>query len=502
MSADTGKTWSLRTPFNNFNNSCIKDISFFDDNIGLATTQNGEVYITQDQGLSWIQHIPANPFRFRPSIESACFCGTANNIIACSYAGDRYVSNDGGITWKITLADSLAYQVRAGSGGTAYLVGGFDRGISAGAHLYETNDFGATWFMRPGVFDWDSYSFVRDQCDTSIFYVVNDNLAARINRTSHIFISQNDGASWNSADAQTLPHHCGSISAAPNAIFVQTYSGISRSTDQGRSWKNIGGPPNIVDTRFVSAIDNNVIVAVDSFGSVWVTYNSGGDSLSYTSGNKLSLQTADQQIDTIGGSVAVPISVNGIGSPIDIEMVVHYDQQRIYKGTDSTNNVKLDIVNQSWSGRSRIHIPDANSSGILAYSYFDVYNDSSKKTSVTFDSVIFCMKYLNTSAASIITPASTCGADIVTRFMRDSTFPQLSIVPNPSSGDISISTSRDLGEVKIIIYDMVGVKRGENTITLNKSTAAKFILPVMSGVYSVRVTSLSRMYDLRVVVNR
>ncbi len=502
MSRDTGKSWSLRTPFNNFNNSCIKDISFFDDNIGLATTQNGEVYITQDQGLSWKQHVPPNPFRYRPSIESGCFIGTANNIIACSYAGDRYVSGDGGTTWGITLADSLANQVRAGSGGTAYLTGGFDRGIPIGAHLYETNDFGATWFMHPGVFDWDSYSFERDHCDTSIFYVVNDDLAARTNKISRVLVSQNTGASWSGADVQTIPHHCGSISAAQNAIFVQTYSGISRSTDQGRSWKDLGGPPNYTDTRFVTAINNNIVVAVDSFGSVWVTNTSGGDSLSYTDASDLSLLTADQQSDTIGGSAAVPISLNGIGSPIDVELIVHYNSQLAYKGTYSKNNIQLDIAGQSWSGRSRIRIQGANSLGILAYSYFDIFNDSSKKLRVTFDSVFFCADYSSAQAISNITTVPICGADIIAHFIRDSSFPNLTVMPNPSSGDISISSSRDLGEVHVIIYDISGIKRGENNIILFKDIPEKLIFPVVNGVYSVRVISPTRIYDLEVVVNR
>ncbi len=502
MSSDTGKSWSLRTPFNNFNNSCIKDISFFDDNIGLATTQNGEVYITQDQGISWKQHVPRNPFRFRPSIESGCFVGTANNIIACSYAGDRYVSMDGGATWMITLADSLANQVRSGSGGTAYLIGGFDRGISVGAHLYETNDFGASWFMHPGVFDWDSYSFERDHCDTSIFYVVNDDLAARTNKISRVLVSQNTGSSWSGSDGHTIPHHCGSISAAQNAIFVQTYSGISRSTDRGRSWKDLGGPPNYTDTRFVTAINNNVVVAVDSFGSVWVTSNSGGDSLSYNDVSTLSLLTADQQNDTIGGSVAVPISLNGIGSPIDAELIVHYNSELVYKGTYSVNHLRLDIAGQSWSGRSRIRIPDANSSGIIAYSYFDIFTDSSKKTNVTFDSIFFCTDYSSTRATSTITTVSICGEDILSRFIRDSSFPDLSVMPNPSNGDISIFSSCDLGNVHVIIYDMLGINRGENNITLYKNTPAKLISPVANGVYSVQVISPARIYDLRVVVNR
>ena len=502
MSSDTGKTWSMRTPFTNFNNSCVKDIAFFDDNIGLATTQNGEIFTTNDQGLTWTQHIPANPFRFRPSIESACFAGSPNNIIACSYAGDRYISNDRGITWNITLADSLANQVHSGSGGTAYIVGGFDRGLSAGAYLYETNDFGASWFRHPGVFDWDSFSFERDRCDTTVFYVVNDQLASKASTTSRVFVSNNTGITWIPHDVQPKQYHCGSISAAQNAIYVQTYSGISRSTDQGASWKDIGGPPNLVDTRFVTAIDNNVIVAVDSFGSVWATYNSGGDSQSYNDGGTISIQTKDQQTDTIGGSVAVPISLNGIGSPIDAELTVHYNSLLDYKGTYSTNNVKLDIPGESWSGRSRVRIPGANSSGILAYSYFDVYGVTTMSTDVTFDSVIFCMNYLSAKATSTITPNSSCSTNILSRFMRDSTFPQLSIMPNPTNGDISISSSQDLGAVNVQIFDMLGVKRIEKSVILHKEIPAKILLTLMNGIYSIRVVSSNKIQDLIVVINR
>jgi hypothetical protein len=208
MSSDTGKSWSLRSPFNGFNNNCVKDISFFDDNTGLVTTQDGEIYITHDKGLSWTQHIPPHPYRNRPSIESAVFLGTPNNILACSYHGDRFVSNDGGTSWKLTISDSVASQVLAGIGGTGYFLGG----LLSGAWLYETNDFGATWLQHPTQIPWDSYSFIRDKCDTSFFYLANDDLAARSDNFSRIFISSNAGTSWNSSDTHKQPYHCGSVS--------------------------------------------------------------------------------------------------------------------------------------------------------------------------------------------------------------------------------------------------------------------------------------------------
>jgi photosystem II stability/assembly factor-like uncharacterized protein len=499
MSADTGKTWSKRSPFNQSlpNNSCIKDISFFDDNIGLATTQNGEVYITQDQGLSWTQHILPNPLR--ASVESGCFAGSPNDIIACNYSGDRYASHDGGATWfGITGTDNFASEVLPAGGGLTYLISG----TFSGSRLWQTNQFGNAWTSSGlATFNWDSYSFARDRCDTQVFYVANDDFVARTDNFSRIFVTTNSGGSWAEFAKQPWPYYCGSISAAPNAIFVQSYKGISRSTDQGATWNFIGGPPNIMDTRFVTALDNNVVVAVDSFGSVFVTTNSGGDSLSYPDGNNLTLQTSNVQTDTIGGTVAVPISLGGIGSPVDISMDVHFDPQLLYQGTFAGNS-KLDIPGETWSGRSRIFIPGASSSGVIAYCYFNVFNDSSKSTSVTFDSVQFCMNYFTTSATSLITSSSDCGVDILARFMRDSAFPQLSIVPNPASGDIFLYSSRDLGNVQVEAYDILGTKHGENSIMLNKNVPAKLILPLMNGVYSLRVISLHGIYNLRVIVNR
>ena len=501
MSADTGKSWSLRTPFNTFNNSCIKDISFFDDNIGLATTQNGEVYITQDRGLSWIRHVPPNPLL--PSIESGCFAGSSVHVIACTYTGDLYVSNDGGMTWSMNPIDSAAYQLQAGSGGNAYLISG----TTAGSKLWETHTFGGIWVTLLGQFNPDSYSFVRDRCDTSLFYVANDNLASKAENSSRVFISPDVGQSWQANDLHLKPYLCGSITASSDAIFVQTFYGVRRSTDQGQTWNDIGGPPNITDTRFVTAIDNNVVVAVDSFGSVWVTTNSGGDSLSIIDGSKLSLQTADQKTDTIGGTVAVPISINGLTTTQDFDLTIHYDPLLSYQGTYS-GNMKLDIAGESWSGRSRIHIQGANSSGVLANAYFIVFSDSSGKPIVTIDSlkiltaIVPCNNILNISASSTLTPVSGCGADILTQFIRDSLMQQLRIVPNPSNGDFSIISSAVLGEVNVTIYDMLGRKQEESIVSLAKDMQTKLSFPLPNGVFLLRVRSATKLYELSIVVNR
>ena len=46
------------------------------------------------------------------------------------------------------------------------------------------------------------------------------------------------------------------------AIFVASLSeGILRSTDQGFSWKNIGGPNATGDTRSLCAVNDNILFA-------------------------------------------------------------------------------------------------------------------------------------------------------------------------------------------------------------------------------------------------
>lgn len=504
MSADLGKSWSLRTPFNGFNNNCIKDIHFISDQIGLATTQNGEIYTTNDQGLSWIQHVPPNPFR--ESIESARFVGSPMNIIACSYSGDWYRSYDGGNTFLMNHVDSFATQVLAGTGGTAYIIGG----TTSGAKLWQTNDFGLSWNEYLGRFDFDSYSADRDQCDTSYFYVSNDDRSNLPGNFSRGIVSSDAGASWQVHDIHPVPYRCGSVSTAPNAVFMQTFSGIIRSTDQGETWKDIGGPPNITATRFVTALDNNTIAAVDSFGSVWVTDNGGGDSVSVLDVAPLSIVTADQKTDTIGGSVAVPISINGLTTTEDFTVVMHYDNGLIYNGTFASANTRLDIPGESWAGRSKIRISGADSKRVLSQSYFDVFSDNTILLKATFDSVtvessiVPCHNLLPASffATSTITSASGCGADILTNFIRDSTMPELRIVSNPAERETFISSTQDLGEVNISVFDMLGSKRSEGVMQLAKNTNAKLSLPFSNGVYSVRVKSSSRIFDLRVVLQR
>jgi hypothetical protein len=378
-----------------------------------------------------------------------------------------------------------------------------------------------------------------------------------------------------------------------------------RSTNHGISWKNIGGPGNVQDGRNIISMNDNILLAMDSEGSIWATFNSGGDSLisspsngilsfsqktlfigdtascsisrllsifssgcgspnikkteilgrdssSYslisvtgdsirvncslkdsgqlsaslvitfsddisdtillncfsTGQHPLSFLTSDQSNDTIGGSMNVPITINGLDHAEDIDLILHYDNDLKYNGTYSPANIELDIPSEKWNGRSKLHITQAQSNTILGYARFDVFGDSNRKSYVTFDSVTVltavtpCQYIMPTAVTSTITSPSGCGVQILSDFIRNGTLPELNLIPNPTNGEISINTTRDLGEVNIIIYDMLGIMKGVNLVTLNKNTPTKLVLPSVNGVYNIRVKSITGSYDLRAIVNR
>ncbi len=219
----------------------------------------------------------------------------------------------------------------------------------------------------------------------------------------------------------------------------------------------------------------------------------------------LSILTSNQSTDTIGGSIYIPITISGLDHNEDIELVLHYEKDLKYEGSFS-GALDLDMKNEQWDGRSKLHIAQAKNDVILGYAKFDVFGDSNP-SHVTFDSVIIltakapCQYILPASATSTITPPSGCGIQTLTHFLRDSSMPQLSIVPNPTSGEVSVSSTVSLGDVNIGIYDMLGVKQNIIHTNLQKNIPAKILLPAFNGVYNLQVQTMQNSWNLRAMVN-
>lgn len=221
--------------------------------------------------------------------------------------------------------------------------------------------------------------------------------------------------------------------------------------------------------------------------------------------------TANQNVDTLGALVTIPIMINGLRKPENITLVMHYDTVLNYNGSLSNTGVKLDLPNEQWKGRTKLSIPNATSNKILGFAHFDVFNDSVAVQKVSFDSLtvlspLAACQYIYypspEAAASIVTPLSGCGVLTISRYLHHNQVPQLRITPNPTTGDVLITSSLNLGECSITIYDILGTEKGRQSLTLAKNSPAKVLLPVGNGVYAVIVKSEIGSYDLRVVVNK
>ncbi|MEP7235762.1 MAG: hypothetical protein ABI778_10750, partial [Ignavibacteriota bacterium] len=273
MSPDSGRTWINRSP-PILGRDNLDAITFFDNNIGVVCTNLGSIFRTDDRGLSW-REIHKAQYAY-----SAAFLGSTDNIMIASGPGGTIdITRDGGVTWQPSYYPGGGVpEVCPLLGGSAMALAGLTPG--GPYHIIRTADYGATWQTMPGVTDYDTYSFVVNPCDPNFICVANEKGTISGNRQSQIYTSQDAGNTFTLSETFPRPYFCGSVVLTTKAVFTQSVaSGIRRSTDRGASWQAIGGPSATFDTRLVCAISSNILIAADNNGSLWMTRNSGGDSL-------------------------------------------------------------------------------------------------------------------------------------------------------------------------------------------------------------------------------
>lgn len=274
-SLDTGKTW---VPASDTLGE-VRSLRFFDKNIGVACIGASGVYKTTDQGESWEWILDIG------YSNAVCFGRTPDDIMVTFHDGGGVaITHNGGRTWTMKPLPGFTTDAISAKGGrTMVIVGGTQ------ATIYMSNDFGGSFTDMMGGFDHDTWSIAADSCDPRRFYAVNEEALSFTNGLSEIFVTSDEGRSWRSTFVEPSGLS-GAIVTGPNTVYATTVShGVVRSTDRGMTWTNIGGPGCTFDSRCLTVINDNIVFALDSAGSIWRTMNSGGDSVTLGSPGSMKL---------------------------------------------------------------------------------------------------------------------------------------------------------------------------------------------------------------------
>ena len=283
------------------------------------------------------------------------------------YTPGIYRTSDGGNTWN--ALDSSQYNCVKSEGGTLYVSDGGiaqlndsvcmisggaapAKPVGQGAYVqwqtYVTTNAGKSWTTTPLVEEsWGIYV----QQATGIFFLYPEGIGTISSKTidsSQLWYSLDTGRNW--IAGATIPNlssfysTSGDIEGDGNAIYIQsTEKGMFRSMDQGQSWKSVGGPSNLIDTRFcvLPSCNGGTVIAFDAAGGIWLTTDGGDGTLGdpIPTGDILSADTSHLTSSCGGTRIPVPMQGQAIDS-IFIHASIAADSLRQFSIT-SANNILL-----------------------------------------------------------------------------------------------------------------------------------------------------------------
>ncbi len=261
LSTDTGKSWNVQLAFPSAD--IINDIDFSDRDHGIVSAWDG-VFLTSDGGQHWIT-IPGAGASL-----SAVLLDSENAAMIASYSGyaARATAN---AVWQSSAKNGEFFCVRTNHDRNICYYLAYDKSaMPISKEVWHTTDRGQTWQNPGGKFEIDSYTMAVDSCDDNLLYVLHENYYTRNGPNCHVIASPDMGTSWIYILTQPLPLLCGSIVTSTQGIYCQTVSlGLLRSTNKGASWKFVGGPSGIGDSRLMTVVNDTTIIAADSLGNVW-----------------------------------------------------------------------------------------------------------------------------------------------------------------------------------------------------------------------------------------
>jgi photosystem II stability/assembly factor-like uncharacterized protein len=515
VSHDGGVTWSS---VQWDNSSWAQDLTNLPDGSTVLfkseiDTHIGQLLRSVDQGQSW-QPLPGTTADDSWSIAvDSCdpnrlFIINEHNVGPQPGVSAVWTSTNGGQSWAqtMTLQDGEMSGTIATAPNSEY-VGTTDKGV------FRSTDRGLTW---------QSIGGPSSIIDSRQIVALSDNLIFAVDDQGDVYRTTNSGG-------DSLTFYSGPFALSTNSLFAQdtvllcnTATGQIhfRSAYCGSHLDSvlIGGPdssafgllglptgsfigPDSIAILFAPSTARDyhatvTLVLADGSRHVIPLLGTGG------AVNYLSLGTANVSTTILGDDVAVPIILNFVGLRPSCSFVLSYDTYALhFTGGKYATGGPITIDTES-NGDILVVLDSAQlgNNPIVGYLHFNYFPTNSDSANVVLDSLSATGCTIVKPAISVVTYPYECGTATLTNFLLHDQMPQFSLSPNPSSGDVSLTSSENLGAVTIDIVDALGATVRTSSVTLGANSPTAIPMSgLATGPYFLRVQFDGMIRVLRVM---
>jgi photosystem II stability/assembly factor-like uncharacterized protein len=522
-SSDGGNTWYV-SKLDNFVTGVIPIIG--GSAVALSGSSGGaSIFITTDYGATWVRKngkidFDTYSFAIDPCSTDRVYAVNEEGSTISNGLSEIYITNDGGQSWQ-----SKASQKRIYYSGSISIASNAIYCQTINSGIVRSTDFGANWSTING----PSAPY-----DTRLVCAVDDNLIIAADQNGNIWRTNNSGGdtvrgSVRFTRLSVLPADLFSgdtlLPCDPPVTRGVRIEAVFCNSPSVLSQKILGA--DSLDYKLVHAAPKT-LTGVDSVIIEFNPLDSGArhglfemmleDSTIIDiplggfgrGASRILLSAIGGSTDTIGGTVYVPILLKGATSVPSVEFVVHYDTAPVvYIGSFSRTGIRLDIANEFWPGRSKLHADrSANSTDtIIGYSIFAGYPITGPCTSVGFDSLsiqdsLAPCAFIPGGIANVqICFPFGCGVATISEFMRYHKAPTLSAFPNPTPGFVTLSSNISLEGSIIQVVDCLGTIRFSSMAIQKDSSTQLDLSRLPQGRYFVRVISSEGPRSISIVRN-
>lgn len=229
--------------------------SSYDGNRLVAVVDGGQIYTSQNSGLTWTARDSARSWK------SVASSSDGAKLVAVEYNGKIYTSTDYGVSWTLRDSNRTWFAVASSADGVKLAAAAYN------GYIYTSTDSGATWGTQTnssGSRVWQSIASSAD--GTKLVAVVYGD---------QIFTSIDSGANWVARDVSRNWEHAASSADGTKLVATANNDYIYTSADSGATWTPRISSGGGVWAGIASSADGTKLIASFIVGQLYTSSDSG-----------------------------------------------------------------------------------------------------------------------------------------------------------------------------------------------------------------------------------